>query len=254
MTSSPDLCITLTGHVAHIEMRREAPGYIDMDFVTRLAGQLEALDADDDCRAIVLSSAGKAFCAGADFGGVTQGTPDPGPFYQQAMRLFRTRKPIVAAVQGAAIGAGLGLALVADFRVAGPSARLSANFNRLGIHPGFGLTLTLPRLVGEQQAALLFFTGRRIDGAEAQRVGLADELVADAEVLPRALALAAEIAESSPAAVESTRASLRLGLAERIAEVNRREREIQIGQMVSADFREGVAAMAARRPANFTRT
>ncbi|MNQ52954.1 enoyl-CoA hydratase [compost metagenome] len=73
-------------------------------------------------------------------------------------------------------------------------------------------------------------------------------------MLARALALAAEIAESSPSAVESTRASLRLGLAERIAEVNRRERDIQMGQMCSADFREGVAAMAARRPANFTRT
>jgi enoyl-CoA hydratase/carnithine racemase len=253
MTSSSDLSLTRTGHVAHLQMRREAPGYIDLDFARRLADQLEALDADDDCRAIVLSSAGKAFCAGADFGGVTQGKPDPGPFYEQAMRLFRTRKPIVAAVQGAAIGAGLGLALVADFRVVGPSARLSANFNRLGIHPGFGLTLTLPRLVGEQQAALLFFTGRRIDGVEAQRIGLADVLAADAEVLAHALALAVEIAESSPTAVESTRASLRLGLAERIAEVNRREREIQIGQMGSADFREGVAAMAARRTANFTR-
>ena len=252
--TSFDICLTRTGHVAHIEMQREAPGYIDLDFASRLADQLEALDADDDCRAIVLSSGGKTFCAGADFGGATAGVPDPAPFYEQAMRLFRTRKPIVAAVQGAAIGAGLGLAVVADFRVVGPSARFSANFNRLGIHPGFGLTLTLPRLVGEQQAALLFFTGRRIDGAEAQRIGLADELVADAEVLPRTLALAAEIAASSPAAIESTRASLRLGLAERVVEVNRREREIQIEQMRSADFREGVAAMAARRPANFTRS
>ena len=98
--------------------------------------------------------------------------------YKEATRLFRARKPVVAAVHGAAVGGGLGLALVADFRVTCAEARFSANFNRLGFHPGFGLTTTLPRLVGPQQAALLFYTGRRIAGDEAVRIGLADLLVA----------------------------------------------------------------------------
>ena len=99
--------------------------------------------------------------------------------------------------QGAAIGGGLGLALVADFRVTCQEARFSANFNRLGFHPGFGLTATLPRLVGAQQAALLFYTGRRIPGDEAVRIGLADLLVPQAEVRSAAEALAFEIAQSA---------------------------------------------------------
>jgi len=255
MPSPQDLALARHGHVAHLALHRPPHNHVDVDLIGRLAEHLEALDADDGCRAIVLSSSAKAFCAGADFGGVREGGAafDPGPFYVHAMRLFRTRKPIVAAVQGAAVGAGLGLALVADFRVTCVGARWSANFNRLGFHPGFGLSVTLPNLVGAQQAALLFYTGRRIDGAAAVRIGLADELVDDGEVLPRALALAQEIAASAPLAVEATRETLRLGLAERIAEANRRELALQQVQFRSDDFREGVAAMAERRAPIFHR-
>ena len=250
-----ELVLTRHGHVAQLALHRPPHNHLDADRLGRLADALDALDADDDCRAVVLSSSAKAFCAGADFGSVRAGGAafDPTPFYVQAMRLFRTRKPIVAAVQGAAIGAGLGLALVADFRVTCAAARWSANFNRLGFHPGFGLSMTLPELIGVQQAALLFYTGRRIDGAAALRIGLADELVDEAEVLPRALALAEEIAASAPLAVESTRETLRLDRAERIAEANRRELALQQAHFASADFREGVAAMAERRPPIFHR-
>jgi len=253
----PTAAVTLTHHgwVAQLDLCRPPHNHLDVEFLVRLADRLDALNTDDSCRAIVLSSSAKAFCAGADFGGVRSGGEpfDPGPFYVQAMRLFRSRKPIVAAVQGAAIGAGLGLALVADFRIAGRGARFSANFNRLGFHPGFGMSVTLPRLIGEQQAALLFYTGRRIDGECAARIGLADEVVADDQVLPTALGLAQEIATSAPLAVESTRQTLRTGLAEHIAQVNQRELAVQRPQFLSADFREGVAAMAERRAPDFHR-
>lgn len=236
------------GPVTQLEMDLRPPGFVDETLVRGLADALEALDLEDDCRAVVLSARGKVFCAGADLGAAAAGElPDIHAFYGQAMRLFRTRKPIVAAVQGPAVGAGMGLALVADFRIAGRSARFCANFNRLGLHPGFGMSVTLPRVVGEQHAALLFYTGRRIDGEAALRMGLVDELVDDDQVLPRALELAAELAESAPLAVESTRATLRLGLAERITEANQRELKIQCGQLPTADFREGVLAMAERR-------
>lgn len=241
-------------HVAHVVLQRPPHNHVDVDCMAALADAFEQIDGDDDCRAIVLAAEGKSFCAGADFG-----TPDPSirrdpsPFYRQAMRLFRTRKPIVAAVHGAAIGAGVGLALVADFRVTCREARFSVNFNRLGFHPGFGLSLTLPRLIGEQRAALLFYTGRRIDGATAVEMGLADELAEQADVLARAHALACEIASSAPLAVESTRATLRAGLADRIAQINRHELEVQLTQFPTEDFREGVAAMAERRLPNFQR-
>jgi enoyl-CoA hydratase/carnithine racemase len=191
-----------------------------------------------------LASVGKSFCAGADFSGTAD---KPEVFYGQAMRLFEYEKPIVAAVHGAAIGGGVGLALVADFRVACPSARFSVNFNRLGIHPGFGLTVTLPRLIGMQRASLLFYTGRRIDGNEAFAMNLVDELVAEDAVLRRAQELAGEIAASAPLAVQSTRHSLRLNLAAEIRAMNRREQAEQMIQQGTMDFKEGVRAMAERR-------
>ncbi|MCO4862740.1 enoyl-CoA hydratase/isomerase family protein [Cupriavidus sp. WGlv3] len=255
MSSDAEIHVTRDGHVARVVLSRPPHNFVDAEVMRRLAETLQTLDHDHHCRAIVLASGVGAFCAGADFSGAGQGevASDPSAFYVQAMKLYRNRKPIVAAVAGAAIGAGLGLALVADFRVTCAEARFSANFNRLGFHPGFGLSLTLPRLVGEQQAALLFYTGRRITGAEAVSIGLADELVARDEVDARAMALAQEIAASAPLAVETTRATLRDGLADRIAEVNQRELAIQRGQFRSEDFREGVAAMAARRAPVFQR-
>jgi enoyl-CoA hydratase/carnithine racemase len=239
------------GHVAQLTLSFPPHNFVDESRMARLADVVLQLDEDDDCRAIVLASGVASFCAGADFSQAAGPDLDPSAFYQQAMRLFRNRKPVVAAVAGPAIGGGLGLALTADFRVTCPEARFSANFNRLGIHPGFGLSHTLPRLVGEQWAARLFYTGQRLDGTEAVEIGLADELVARDEVLPRARALAREIASSAPLAVQSTRATLRKGWVEQVIEANRREREIQVRQFHTEDFREGVAATAERRTPRF---
>lgn len=241
-------------HVALLEIRRGPFNYVNEDLMRELADALDQLDADPEIRCTVLASEGKAFSAGADFGGSDPGVQrDPGGLYVQAMRLFRVAKPMVAAVHGAAVGAGLGLAVAADFRVTCAEARFVANFNRLGFHPGFGLSVTLPRLVGAQQAAMLFFTGRRIGGEEAVRLGLADMLVAADAVRASALALAKEIATSSPIAVESTRATLRRGLADEVEEVNRHERAEQLLQYATEDFKEGVSAMADRREPVFKR-
>lgn len=255
MTSATDLQLSHDGHVARITLTRPPQNFVDTATIEQLVNVLAALDEDDTCRAVVLQSGVDVFCAGADFSAAPGGGApgDPAVFYGHAMKLFRTRKPIVAAVAGAAVGAGLGLALVADFRVSCAEARFSANFNRLGIHPGFGMSVTLPRVVGEQRAAELFFTGRRITGKEALEIGLIDHLVPQADVSARARELAREIALSAPLAVETTRATLRQGLAERIAEVNQRELEVQRSQLRSEDFREGVAAMSARRAPVFQR-
>lgn len=246
---------TRHGAVSHIELVLRQPGYLDVNIVQALAQALERLDTDHEIRAIVLGTQGKVFCAGADLSGAANGgAADIRGFYQQVMRLYRTKKPIVAAVQGPAVGAGMGLALIADFRVAAQASRFCSNFNRLGIHPGFGMSVTLPHVVGMQKASMLFYTGRRITGAEALDMGLVDELVADELVLERAIALAQEIAASAPLAVESTRATLRMGLADRIDQVNQREVLVQFTQVTTADFREGVKAMAERRTPVFTRS
>jgi enoyl-CoA hydratase/carnithine racemase len=173
--------------------------------IRELATAFEALDADPGCRALVLAAQGKAFCAGANFGdddrdgSALLGGPTPGAahLYIEGNRLFRTKKPIVAAVHGAAVGGGLGLAMVADFRVTCAEARFSANFTRLGFHPGFGLTVTLSAVIGQTKAALMFYTSRRIAGDEAFAMGLADLLVPQEQVRSAALSLATEIAENS---------------------------------------------------------
>ena len=241
-------------HVALLEIRRPPYNHVNVELMQELADTLDSLDNDRDVRCTVLAAEGRVFCAGADFnsGEDSRTTHDPGALYVQAMRLFRTRKPFIAAVHGAAIGAGLGLAVAADFRVTCPQARFSANFNRLGFHPGFGLSVTLPRLIGQQQASLLFYSGRRIDGEEAVRIGLADQLVEQDQVRSAALALAAEIATSAPLAVEATRATLRDGFADEVERVNRHERETQRVHYATQDFKEGVRAMAERRTPLFT--
>lgn len=253
----PDLTVTRDGHVVTATICRAPNNFFDLGLIKALAELFEALDQDDQCRAIVLAAQGKVFCAGADFSRRDdENRPaDPsnrGGLYVEAVRLFRTSRPIIAAVQGAAVGGGLGLAAMADFRVTCPQARFSANFNRLGFHPGFGLSVTLPRLMGVQKAAMLCYTGKRIDGREAYDIGLADVLVDEVDqVLGAAQALAAEIAISAPLAVRSTRATLRKGLADAVSAATDHEGAEQAWQFRTEDFLEGVRAMAERRPPVF---
>ncbi len=228
MASYEHIGVTRSGLVATIEIRRGPNNFVDTDMVGEIADVLEEFDRTPEVRAIVLCAEGKHFCAGADFGtrgpdGVARGTKRGRHLYKEAQRLWRTGKPIVAAVHGAAVGAGVGLAVMADFRVTCPEAQFSVNFTRLGFHPGFGLTASLPRLIGSQAAALLMYTGRRITGEEAVSLGLADYCVPLDEVRHRATELATEIAQSSPLAIVATRETLRRGLAEAVASATERE-------------------------------
>ena len=254
-----DIGVSLDGNVATVEIRRPPHNFFDSDLIAQIGEALERIDADDACRSVVLCAEGRSFCAGADFskrmdtGTVNEGSRSGAGkhLYKEASRLFRTAKPIIGAIHGAAVGGGLGLALVPDFRVTCNEARFSANFNRLGFHPGFGLTATLPRLVGEQQAALLFYTGRRIPGDEAVRIGLADLLVPQDEVRKAAQALALEIAQSAPLAVIATRETMRRGLVDAVDAATERELVEQDWLRRTEDFSEGIKAMADRRLPNF---
>lgn len=253
---SNDISLTISSHVATIEIHRPPNNFFDFDLIREIADTYEGLDDNPDCRAIVLCSEGKHFCAGANFQsreswGNEQLDNQASQLYVEAVRMFSGRKPVVAAVHGAAIGGGLGLALSADFRITCEEARFSANFARLGFHQGFGLSVTLPRLIGPTNASLLLFTGRRIKGHEAVAMGLANELVDQGQVRERAHALAREIALSAPLAVQSIRETLRTGLAEEIARITDHELAQQSRLRTSDDFREGIVAMAERRSPNF---
>jgi len=254
-----EVAVAREGHVAVLTIDRPPHNHVTVDLMCDLANALEHIDAERELRASVLTSAGKSFCAGADLtapSGIVNPNASQGinALYVEAVRLFAVRKPIVAAVQGAAVGAGLGLALVADFRVAAPEARFTANFVKLGFHPGFGITHTLPRVIGEQRAALMCLTGRRIKAEEALAWGLVDEVVPLGELRDAALRLAREIAEAAPLAVQATRATLRRELAERVKAQTDHEFIEQSALRKTADFAEGVRAVAERRPGRFTGT
>ena len=255
-----DIGVEKSGHVALVEIRRPPNNFFDVALIKEIADAFEALDTDAECRALVLAAQGKSFCAGANFGnddrdgGELLSGPRPGAahLYIEGTRLFRTKKPIIAAIHGAAVGGGLGLAMVADFRVTCAEARFCANFTRLGFHPGFGLTVTLPAVIGPTKAALMFYTSRRVPGDEAHAMGLADVLVPQDQVRSAALSLAAEIAENSPLGLIATRATLRGDLADRVRAATERELAEQTRLRKTGDFKEGVKAMAERRTPIFT--
>lgn len=250
-----DVNVTLVGDfVASLEIQRPPDNYFDRKLISDIADALEALDRDDACRVVVLCSSGKHFCAGSNFRGRTLDSEGGRHLYDEGVRLFSTKKPIVAAVQGAAIGGGLGLALVADFRVAAPEARFSANFAKLGFHHGFGISVTLPWVVGSQHALELLYTGKRITGEAALAIRLCDRLAPLPRLRAEANAFAAEIAGSGPLAIEAIRATQRGDLAQRFRAATDRERVAQERLQATQDFREGVRAMAERRAPKFTRS
>src|SRR3954471_8938708 len=214
-SESPDVTVaTEADGVATVTIHRPPNNFFDIALIAAIADAYETLDGDPRCRAIVLAAEGKHFCAGAALGGRAEraqgGEPPAGRhLYDEAERLFAAATPVVAAVQGAAIGGGLGLACAADFRVGTPHTRWSANFARLGFHHGFALTVTLPAIVGQQRANELLLTGTRIDGAEALRIGLLDRMVESGDIGGEAHRFAAEIAASAPLAVRSIRVTMR---------------------------------------------
>jgi enoyl-CoA hydratase/carnithine racemase len=256
-----DIGVDIANFVGTVEIRRPPNNFFDLSLINQIADAFEELDATDKCRAVVLAAQGKSFCAGANFGDgstLDKSGQRPGEasapvshLYMQAVRLFRSKKPIVGAIHGAAVSGGLGLAMVPDFRVTCPEARFVANFTRLGFHPGFGLTETLPAVIGKTAANVMFYTSRRIGGEEAYRMGLANVLVAQDQVREAAQKLAAEIAENAPLAILATRATMREGLADRVQAATAHELAQQSHLRTTDDFKEGVKAMAERRVPDF---
>jgi enoyl-CoA hydratase/carnithine racemase len=250
--------LTVTGHVAALVFAHPPNNHVNTDLLRSLADHLVALDEDPEVRCVTLASKGRVFCAGADLasadgvGSSAVAGADPVRlFYDQAIRLFGTRKPIVAAVQGAAIGAGLGLAMVADFRVASTEAKFAANFVRLGFHPGFGLTHTLPRCIGQQAAALMFLSGRRLRADEALGIGLVDQMAEPEALAAATRALADSIVENAPLALLATRQTLRAGLQAAVETALLREHAEQTALKLTSDYAEGVSSVFERRPGSF---
>ena len=240
-------------HVAVVEFENPPYNHFNAEIIDAIAGIYEQIDEDPQARVVLLCSKGKHFCAGADFGegeGIAVRA-----LYEGAYRIFGAKTPVVAAVQGAAVGGGLGVACSADFRIATPATRFQANFARLGLHHGFGLTVSLPRIVGQQTATELLLTSAPVKGEEALQIGLCDGLASNEpadDLRTKARDFAAEIAAGAPLAVRSIRATMRGDLAEQVLEATTHEAAEQERLFATNDFKEGVQATAERRPPSFT--
>jgi len=246
--------VTADGHVGQIEICRPPANFFDRTLMADVVGACDDLQRSG-ARAIVLCSEGKHFCAGADFADGEAAVDPSGSsekLYREAVRLFAVPVPIIAAVQGSAVGGGLGLACAADFRVASPNTRFHANFSMLGFHQGFGLSASLPAIVGHQVAADLLYSSRRVDGETALAIGLADRLVADGDQRAEALRWAAEIAGRAPLAVRSMKETLRGPLAAKIGAVLDRELSEQRVLWATNDSKAGIAANLARETPVFS--
>lgn len=218
-----------------------------------LIDAFERIEADRDIRAVVVTGADGTFCSGGDISGMDANDFAAGRArFRITHRLVRlmveSAKPYVAAVEGWAAGAGMGIAICCDTVVAGESARFVSPFNKLGLIPDFGLLHTLPRRVGEGAARQIFLRGAPFDAAHALRIGLADEMVPAGTALERALAIAAEYAVAAPTPIAMVKSYLAKGLAEALDW----ERNTQSTLFLTADHEEGRAAFLAKRPPAFT--
>jgi enoyl-CoA hydratase len=208
---------------------------LDVELATRLAESIAAADADPGVGALVVTGAGDAFCAGADRATLLAAAAAPieerrrviGALYRPFLQLREARKPTVAVVRGAAVGAGLNLVLAADVALATPGARFRTGFLPLGIHPGGGHTAMLQARVGAQAAAALLLFGETLDGARAEALGLVYACVDDAAIVEAAQALAARAAAFPREVTAATRATLRLAASAPFDEVLARELDAQ---------------------------
>lgn len=228
------------------------------ELLDAFAAASAAARADAGARCIVVTGSGSCFSAGADLKASLQRGGDAAPhersyaMYEPFLSLLDIEVPVVAALNGHAVGGGFGLALVCDVRIGNRDAKYGANFTRLGIAPGMAISYLLPRLVGVSRASELLYTGRLIKGDEAERIGLLSEAVAADQVLPRAMALAETIAESAPLAVKLTKEALRRGLGWDVRAAARAEAHAQAASLDTEDAAEGIRAAREKRPPRFS--
>ena len=253
-----DIRFQLEGGVATITLHRPEKRNAFSGAMGRELGEAyRRCDADDAVRVIVLTGAGSAFCAGADMAGgeSTFEAPQMENFSAAAVDppAFALRKPVIAAVNGHAIGLGLTLALQCDIRLVAREAKLGIVQVRRGVMPDAYAHWTLPRLVGVARAADLLLTGRTFDGAEAERLGIASRALPAAEVLPAALAIARDIAtHTAPLSVAVSKRLLWETGPLTPAQVERKETALHRVLMGRADAIEGVMAYLEKRDPKWT--
>jgi len=245
--------------------RPDALNAMNRAFIREVRDFFWKLSDDRETRVVVVRGAGRAFCAGLDLkeqgqgGDAGSGTVQGGLRGQRevseiVMLMRRAPQPIIAAVHGPACGGGFAMALAADVRIAGESARMNAAFIRIGLSAcDVGVSYFLPRIVGASVASELLLTGNFIDAARAERVGLVSRVVPDAELEGAARAMAADMLRNSPIGLRLTKECLKLSIdAPSLEAAVAMEDRNQILAAQTSDFREGVVAFLQKRPATFS--
>ncbi|MFN0247004.1 MAG: enoyl-CoA hydratase/isomerase family protein [Kofleriaceae bacterium] len=214
---------------------------------------------NETIRVLVVTGAGNCFSAGADFKSTLQREgDDKAPheksyaMYEPFLSLLDVRVPIIGALNGHAVGGGFGLALVCDLRVAALEAKYGANFVAIGLAPGMAISHLLPRLIGVARASELLLTGRLVDGAEAERLGIVNRAVPAVQVMTDAMAMARTIADNAPFPVRETKAAIYRGLDLSVRESAKAEAIVQARSVAMDDAREGISALLEKRKPVFT--
>jgi enoyl-CoA hydratase len=256
---SPTILVERDGHLAHLVLNRpEVLNAIDNTLATELTAACDSLAADPEVWLIILRGAGeRAFSAGADLKARRDFTPEDWAHQRALLRkMFRRLRdlpqPMIAAVHGYALGGGTELAMLADFVVASEDAVFGLTEVSLGIIPGGGGTQNLPRMIGRNRAKELIFAARRINAAEAYRLGLVNHVVSREALLPRATEIAHEIMKNSPFAVKQAKWAIDHGADQEFEEGLEREHEAYMRAIASEDRFEGITAFNEKRPPRFT--
>jgi len=258
-----EVLYALDGHIAIITLNRpERMNTISRDMLNQLTEHMLAADKDPAVRAVILTGTGRAFCAGLDLtevtrpseGGISNGNNNATNIdlkFTPPTVMFNMEKPTICALNGSAAGYGLDTALGCDIRIMAKGAKLSAAFVKRGIVPESGGTWFLPRMIGWSKAAELIFTGRTLNATESEAMGLVSVVVDEAEVMPRAMALAQEIAANAPLAVQASKRMMRMGLSETFNDHVHHVFLQLMPLLKTSDAREGMLSFMEKRPAVF---
>lgn len=262
MSGEPVLLIEDDASVRTLTLNRPASyNSLTVELKEALLAQLRAAADDDSVRAVVLTGAGKAFCAGQDLKEhvalLTSGDPSPLSTVERHYNPITTAiatmpKPVIAAVNGTAAGAGASFAYAADLRIAGTSTKFLMAFANIGLTADSGGSWTLPRLIGYGRAMEMMLLATPVDAERALSIGMVSQVVADEDVLTTAKDLATRMAAGPTTAYATIKAALRLAAASDLPTALAQEARGQLAAGMTVDHREAVEAFVAKRPATFT--
>jgi 2-(1,2-epoxy-1,2-dihydrophenyl)acetyl-CoA isomerase len=260
-TAAPVLLETRRGSVVTLTMNRpDRLNALNNSLTLALLESLSRIAGDHSIHVVVLTGAGRAFCAGGDLGAIGKGREkgDPGELApllrsgMQAVLKMRTMpQPVIAAVNGAAAGAGMNLALAADIRIAAEEAVLGQNFAKVGLFPDYGGTFFLPELIGPSRAAEMFYTGEMIDAKTALRMGLVNHVYPLAQLEAETNAYAEKIANGPQIVIRDVKQAVFARCEKALHVALEREVEHQLQCFYSQDCQEGIRAFMEKREPKF---